>query len=100
MARGVSPFIPLDLAAGHYYPRLARPIEPQLNRPLWSATDNRSLVASSGSQVAVLAAELGRLCRTIHPSLANFRVFGNEIRNLMILAATDAETERRTSART
>lgn len=91
MAGGVSPFVTLELPAGHYYPRLARPIEPSEDRPLWSPTADRNLVASSGSQVAVLAGELGRLCRTVHPSPANFQVFGHDIRNLLILAATEVE---------
>ena len=91
MAGGKSPFVPLELPAGHFYPRLARPLEPSGDRLLWCPMIDRNLVASSGSQVAVLTAELGRICRTIHPSPANFKVYGHDIRNLLILAATEVE---------
>lgn len=32
MAGGISPFVPLELPAGHFYPRLARPLEPSKDR--------------------------------------------------------------------
>jgi hypothetical protein len=42
-------------------------------------------------QLAALVDQLERIFRVVHPTPANFQVFGHEIRNLLILASTEVE---------
>ncbi len=86
-----SPFTALTLGMGGHHPRIARPMTLLDDSHLWSPMADANLVASSRSQVEVLAAQLARICRTIHPCPETFATFGHDIRNLLILAATEAE---------
>jgi hypothetical protein len=40
---------------------------------------------------SVLARQLDRIFQTIHPTERNMKVYGHDIRNLLFLAATEAE---------
>lgn len=90
---GRSPFTPLRLPTLRYHPRIARPLAvattPKIETRM---TDlDRTMLASAKGQVAVLTAELSRICRTIHPVAQTLDTFGHDIRNLLILASTEAE---------
>lgn len=86
-----SPFIPLELAPGHYYPRIARPGALTDEPGLWNHNDDPNFMASAASQAAVLTADLARICRVIQPSPDTLATYGHDIRNLLVLAATEVE---------
>lgn len=51
----------------------------------------KDYLASARSQLTSLARKLETICQTVQPSEKNLDVYGHEIRNLLILAATEAE---------
>ncbi|WP_271508938.1 hypothetical protein [Bradyrhizobium sp. CCBAU 11357] len=53
--------------------------------------DERALIELSRGQLAALRYQLDAILRVIHPAETNFSAFGYEIRNLLILAATEVE---------
>ena len=89
-------FHAMTLGPGKYYPRIARPLvpvpawEPRL---LWSQSFNveNAYVANARSQLTSLTRKLETICQTVQPSESTLVVYGHEIRNLLILAATEAE---------
>lgn len=88
----------LDLAPGRYHPRMARPFEVGLQIGPTShpgEADDRSAIAKSRGQLAVLSRTLDEVCQTIHPEGANLEAYGHGIRNLLILACTEAEAQWR-----
>jgi hypothetical protein len=91
-------FFQLDLPPGRFHPRMARPfhIEPgdeTLSYP--GEVADRSAIAKSRGQVAVLSRALDELCQTVHPEGQNLEVYGHDIRNLLILACTEVEAQWR-----
>lgn len=90
---GRSPFTALRLPTNRYHPRIARPLAvattPKIETRLTEL--DRTMLASAKGQAAVLTAELSRICRTIHPVEQTLDTFGHDIRNLLILASTEAE---------
>ena len=87
----------MTLGPGKYYPRIARPLdalvpawEPRL---LWSQSFNveKAYVANARSQLTSLTRKLETICQTVQPSESTLAVYGHEIRNLLILAGTEAE---------
>jgi hypothetical protein len=92
--REIWSFHALDLAPDEYYPRMARP---NSQHPAESPGSNpvnyqqRSLIESGRGQLIALRYQLEEIFRVVHPGQANFSVFGHEIRNLLILAATEVE---------
>lgn len=89
-----SPFHRLDLAPKHHYPRMARPL--LLEKPISpSARIEADVVATNIGQAKSLVRGLQTICQTVHPHAANLGVYGHEIRNLLILAATEVETHWR-----
>jgi len=89
-----SPFHRLDLAPKRYYPRMARPL--LLEKPISpSAQIEAEVVATSIGQAKSLVHGLQNICQTVQPHTANWNVYGHEIRNLLILAATEVETHWR-----
>jgi hypothetical protein len=86
-------FYAATLGPGEYYPRIARPLaqasEPMLWSP-WLLVD-QTYVASARSQLASLTRKLETICQTVQPSEKTLDVYGHETRNLLILAATEAE---------
>jgi hypothetical protein len=97
-AEGESPFQPMALVPGHYYPRMARPIDrysvvdPDL-APFGNLYE--SAIAIAAGQLAVLTRSVERIFQTVHPDEANFNVYGHDIRNLLILACTEVEAQWR-----
>lgn len=93
---GESPFHEVTLAPGQFYPRMARPHD---QHPLESPgfypdlRHDHDALAMTRVQLAVLVRALDRICETVHPSRENLAVFGHDIRNLLILAAMEAEAQ-------
>jgi hypothetical protein len=93
---GEGGFHELKLAPGEFYPRMARPSQPgdgPGSNP--GAQAERSSIAVARGQLLALTAQLARICQTVHPTAATLDVFGHEIRNLIILACTEAEAHWR-----
>jgi hypothetical protein len=86
-------FHAMTLGPGEYYPRIARPLALARAPSLWSPSFNveKTYVASMRSQLTSLARKLQTICQTVQPSESTLAVYGHEIRNLLILAATEAE---------
>lgn len=92
------PFHRLDLPAGAYYPRMARPSDgdPGASPGYYPGEDEaKDTIAKGRTQLTVLVRLLERICQTVHPEGANFASYGHDIRNLLILAATEAEAHWR-----
>ena len=83
----------LVLGPGEYYPRIARPLALSRENALWSpnVSTDKAYVAIARSQLVSLMRKLETICQTVHPSKKTLDVYGHEIRNLLILAATEAE---------
>ena len=90
-----SPFHAVDLDVEQFYPRIARPLmgTDLLRSP--SAQIEMSVVANGRWQLTTLKRSLERICLTIHPSDETLAVYGHDIRNLLILAATEVEAHWR-----
>lgn len=85
----------LELAPGHYYPRMARSTYPHIkDRPGANPANEaqRSLIETGRGQLVALRSELQDILRVVHPVAENFDAYGHSIRNLLILAATEVET--------
>jgi hypothetical protein len=88
----------LDLLAGRFHPHMARPEQAgQGTDNIWypGEAEERSTIAKARGQLAVLTRSLDEICQTIHPEGPNLDVFGHDIRNLLILACTEAEAHWR-----
>jgi hypothetical protein len=83
----------MALGPAEFYPRIARPNALAIKPALWSPciTSERAFIASARAQLTLLVRRLGMICQTIQPSPRTLDVYGHEIRNLLILAATEAE---------
>jgi hypothetical protein len=86
-------FIPLVLEPGLYHPRVARPLLLASEPTLWCESGNleSAHVASCRSQLVALVRQLQDICRTVEPEDRTLDVHGHNIRNLLILAATEVE---------
>ncbi|MFY9892846.1 MAG: hypothetical protein WAK63_01785 [Xanthobacteraceae bacterium] len=86
-------FHPMTLGPGEYYPRIARPLALAREPRLWSppVEAEKPYVAGAKSQLTLLARRLETICQTVQPSDKTLNVYGHEIRNLVILAATEVE---------
>jgi len=88
----------MTLPPGAYYPRIARPPDQHaLEAPgyIEGLRANSQETVSSLSQVRSLVAMLDSIFQTVHPTKANLTCFGSGIRNLIILACTECETQWR-----
>jgi hypothetical protein len=85
-------FHAMTLGPNEYYPRVARPLAMANESRLWSPVDiEKVFIANARGQLTLLARKLETICQTVHPSENTLGVYGHEIRNLLILAATEAE---------
>lgn len=87
------PFVPLSCTPGQFFPRMARPIigyDFDIARLPNGETEHRYL-RSAQTQLEALVANLDAICRVVEPTRLTLGVHGHEIRNLLILAATEAE---------
>jgi hypothetical protein len=95
---GQCPFHKTVLKPGEYYRRMARPIDQHPHEaPGWSpgARLEADTMAITRGQLTALTRQLDRICQTVHPTQATFAAFGHDIRNLLILACTEAESHWR-----
>jgi hypothetical protein len=95
---GKSPFLPMDVMPGHFFPRIARPVDmqwatPPAQNPI--GHDDANVIAISVGQLTALTRHLERIFQAVHPSDRNFEVYGHDIRNLLILACTEVEAHWR-----
>jgi hypothetical protein len=86
-------FHSMALGPGEYYPRIARPIALATEPMLWSPSvlTEKAYVASARGQLTLFTRRLETICQTVQPSEETLDVYGHEIRNLLILAATEVE---------
>lgn len=92
------PFHRTCLDQGQYYRRIARPLfGGQDDHRLWcpSVHLEPAVVAASKGQALSLLRLLQRICQTVQPGPKTFAAFGHDIRNLLILACTEAEAHWR-----
>lgn len=90
--------VPMELPQRTYYPRMARPelAQPDAQRAcLPNASDHTNELASLRGQLVTLMRMLEEICQTVHPGPKTFETYGHAIRNLIILASTEAETHWR-----
>jgi len=95
---GECPFHMTNLQPGMFYPRMARPIDQHPDEsPGWSpgAHSETNTIAIALGQLTALTRQLNRICQTVHPTENTFETFGHDIRNLLILACTEAESHWR-----
>lgn len=90
--------VSLEAKAGTTFHRVARPIG--ANADSFLGFSERSLAGSEReelsetlNQIRLLVAQLDDIFLTVHPSEANSSVFGHQIRNLLLLACTECETQ-------
>jgi hypothetical protein len=86
-------FHSMSLGRGEFYPRIARPIALSNESRLWSPVFEveKIYIANARGQLTALARKLESICQTVQPSEKTLEVYGHEIRNLLILSATEAE---------
>jgi len=86
-------FHKMTLAPGHYYPRIARPLATSQDATLFlpDAYREQRYILGAQNQLAALIDDLRRICRVVQPTPDTLNVYGHEIRNLLILAATEVE---------
>ena len=93
-------FHSMALGPGEFYPRIARPTS-RIARPIALANESRlwspsheaekAHIANARGQLTLLTRKLEIICQTVQPSEKTLHAYGHEIRNLLILAATEAE---------
>ncbi len=92
-----------ELGPGEFYPRMWRPPVPTFNpgsSPEWNPSAQQEtgiadIIAIGRVQLTALTRQLGRICQTVQPEGKNLDAFGHDIRNLLILACTEAEAHWR-----
>ncbi|MET3762212.1 hypothetical protein [Sphingomonas sp. UYEF23] len=87
------PFQQMMNAPGRYHPRVARPNALMDIKKLWlpNSAEERRYIAEAQNQLGALIANLRAIIRVVQPTPATLLVYGHEIRNLLILAATEVE---------
>ena len=55
------------------------------------AASDLHFIALARGQLKTLTRQLDRICQTVHPAEETLSAYGHEIRNLLILACTEAE---------
>lgn len=89
-------FEPLRLAPGQFYPRIARPSvkypkefpgnNPEIHELMY-------LAEMYNAQLIALKEQLERIFRVVVPTPSTMSAFGHEIRNVLILACTEVESQ-------
>ena len=95
---GQCPFHRTVLQAGQYYRRIARPSDQHPDEAPGQnpgAHLDADTMAITRGQLTALTRQLDRICQTVHPTPATFAAFGHDIRNLLILACTEVESQWR-----
>lgn len=87
-------FDELELGPGEYYPGMARPVLwESLGRNPDQSVEAMSRRASASGQLHALIQQLEQICRVVHPKESNFQTYGHEIRNVLILACMELESQ-------
>ncbi len=91
------PFVALNNRPGMFHPRMARPVVGYgLDFSfLPDGEAHHRFLRSAQTQLEALLESLEAICRVVHPTPATLSVYGHEIRNLLILAATEVEMHMR-----
>jgi hypothetical protein len=86
-------FHSMNLGPAEYYPRIGRPNALGIRDQLWSPSlkSEEVYIRRARRQLTLLAHKLEIICQTVDPAEKTLDVYGHEIRNLLILAATEAE---------
>lgn len=95
---GQCSFHEMILAPGEHYPRMARPSDQHPKDSPGtspSASDLETEVALAHGQLESLVDRLKQICHTVLPIESNLSAYGHEIRNLLILACTEVESQWR-----
>lgn len=94
---GANPFHSVELGQRSYYPRIARPLNYTDQRHMRSPSTvhDTDAIALGRGQAEALTRRLDLICQTVHPEPATLGTYGHEIRNLLILAATEVESHWR-----
>jgi hypothetical protein len=91
---GTNPFHESVFEPGQFYPRMARPTNEAPSETLGGnpgAASGSNFIALARGQLKALTRQLDQICQTVHPVDETLFVYGHEIRNLLILACTEAE---------
>lgn len=93
------------LGPGEFYPRIWRPSVPDQSAalglsPAWNPsaqheTHIANITVNLRGQLTTLMRQMERICQTVQPEEKNLDAFGHDIRNLLILACTEAEAHWR-----
>jgi hypothetical protein len=83
------------LGPGEFYPRMWRPSVLRRTPRAQHEPNIAKIIAIARGQLTVLMRQLDRICQTIQPEGRNLDAFGHDIRNLLILACTEAEAHWR-----
>jgi len=100
----------LEIVPGNYYPRVFRPfiqerrsftitsdkiedLEDKVNQYSDFLYHDKKLFLDSLSQLATLKEMLIEICKTVYPSGNNLATYGHEIKNLLVLACIEVETQ-------
>jgi hypothetical protein len=87
-------FHELELNPGEYYPGMARPVAGESPGRNQDRSDKAiHSRASFSGQLHALIQQFEQICRVVQPIEPNFRTFGHEIRNVLILACTEVEAQ-------
>ncbi len=88
---------PMNIPPGRYFPRMARPSHqhPGDFPTPFPRTNPLDAVASASTHISILADSLRRCFQVVTPIQVNFAVFGAELRNILLLAATEVEAQCR-----
>jgi hypothetical protein len=92
-------FVALNLGPGEYYPRMARPTAMYVDSQLFEGSNPDAhfmpelrFIETARGQLTALKEQLQRIFRTVHPEGDNLEAFGHDVRNVLILAATEVRS--------
>lgn len=88
-------------ARDQYYPRIFRPVYVESTKPfrLRSLVDHHRapfdarIASDTAFQLNSLTSKLRKICHVVSPTNANLQVYGQEIRELLIVACTEFEAQ-------
>lgn len=91
------PFVRMTNQPNNFFPRMARPLALTMEPKLWlpKFEDEQYYVTEAKSQLVALVRQLQAVARVVQPSPGTLDAYGHEIRNLLILTATEVEMHLR-----
>ena len=87
------PFVRMANGSNEFHPRMARPMALMESQKMWLPLieDEQPYLTEAQSQLVALVRQLQAIARVVQPTEQTMAAFGHEIRNLLILAATEVE---------